>query len=501
MLQGAAPLSIIGRTEDTQWVLIRLEDGNTGWLLADDVFVDWDLAALPVVGDAADVGQAPLPAAFAPSGVVQSGIGSLRLRRAPGTAGDVIANLRAGTPLSLQMRTIEGDWLQVSTSDGQTGWVDANYVTTDADINGLPVSNVTVTNRPTPVPPPGFVFNGEVIAEGDGLRLRAEPSLIGPVEDNLDAFTQLQLIGRTSDSQWLQVISVTGQRGWVSAGYIRPMIDINSLPVTGETIVVELPREYPVISGITSNSRRIFQIGQQLGNRPNVFSKVGDSITVSGYMFLPIGVGRHNLGNYIHLQPVIDYFSSAIARTDNSFANSSLAADNGWTTRDVLSPEKHLSGECAPEETPLECEYRIVKPAVALIMLGTNDVGWVPADEYRQNMRRIIEISIEHGVIPVVSTIPPRPGYEALVDENNGIIIALARTYDIPLWDYYSAMKTLPNQGLSADNVHPSWPEGSPDLAANFNEEFLNYGYNVRNLTLLEVLDAVWRQVIAPSAQ
>ncbi len=46
---------------------------------------------------------------------------------------------------------------------------------------------------------------------------------------------------------------------------------------------------------------------------------------------------------------------------------------------------------CLPDETPLVCEYRVVRPAVALIMLGTNDVLTMSTTRYEEFMRRVIE--------------------------------------------------------------------------------------------------------------
>jgi lysophospholipase L1-like esterase len=136
-----------------------------------------------------------------------------------------------------------------------------------------------------------------------------------------------------------------------------------------------------------------------------------------------------------------------------------------------------------------------VKPSIALIMLGTNDVHYTPAAQYEADMRLIIQISIDHGVIPVVSTIPPLHKDWAVgrVEALNGIIVSLAREYDIPLWDYYSALQGLPNDGLTSDGVHPSVYSGH---AADFAPDYMQAGYTVRNLLALQALDAVWRAAV-----
>lgn len=253
-----------------------------------------------------------------------------------------------------------------------------------------------------------------------------------------------------------------------------------------------------ILSGITDKTHAIYRLGQQLGNRANVFSKVGDSLTVATYVLYPVGWGAANLRQYQALLPVVEYFSAANARDGNSFANISLAADNGWTTQSVFDPARANHELCLPGEAPLICEYRLVRPAVALILLGTNDVAELSAAVYRDNMRRIIEISVNRGIVPVVSTLPQREGYGEQIAEFNAILWDLAQEYGIPLWDYGLAMSSLPDGGLSQDGVHPSWPPGDFVAAADFSAGNLRYGYTLRNLTALLVLDILWRQVITP---
>ena len=67
------------------------------------------------------------------------------------------------------------------------------------------------------------------------------------------------------------------------------------------------------------------------------------------------------------------------------------------------------------------------------------------------------------------------------------------------MWNFGGAIDALENNGLS-DGIHPSSPPGNgPDdfaAAADFTAENLRYGYTVRNLTALQVLNAVWRRAI-----
>jgi hypothetical protein len=252
---------------------------------------------------------------------------------------------------------------------------------------------------------------------------------------------------------------------------------------------------YPYISGIGPNTRRLFQRAQAMGNRIDVFSKVGDSITASPAFLTPFGAGQYNLRDLTYLQPVIDYYRTTPARDKDSFQNPSLAAQVGWSSLKLISPGNGDPGICAPDETPLDCEYRVVRPGVALIMIGTNDVPTVPVAAYAAQLRLIVQITLENGVVPILSTIPPMPQGQRdyTVLEFNAIIKQLASEYELPLVDYHAALEALPNRGMSDDGIHPSQLPGSFTLSADFTPQSLTYGMTVRNLTALQALDAVWR--------
>ncbi len=253
-----------------------------------------------------------------------------------------------------------------------------------------------------------------------------------------------------------------------------------------------------VISNITPNSKDIFLKGKSLGNRSNVFSRVGDSISASPYFLTPIGLGQSNLASYgADLSPVIAYFSQANARAGNSFASPPLSAGNGWGADRILQNGFAYTDVCG-NDSPLICEYKHVKPALALIMIGTNDAGGVDPLVYTANLRQIVQISINMGVIPVISTIPPKhvdAWNNARVDQWNTIIRNVAREANIPLLDYWYALQNVPNQGIGPDGIHPSVP--ADNATCNFAPDHLGFGYNVRNLTALQMLNAIWRQVLA----
>src|SRR5262245_53057767 len=95
-------------------------------------------------------------------------------------------------------------------------------------------------------------------------------------------------------------------------------------------------KQYPIVPGISYGLRSVVNAGAKRGNRRNVFSKVGDSITASELFLYPVGNGGLRLGNYGYLGNTFNFFMKTSARDNNSFSNHSLAARGGWTTRDVL---------------------------------------------------------------------------------------------------------------------------------------------------------------------
>jgi lysophospholipase L1-like esterase len=484
-------------------------------------------------------------------GQVSADVTFLRVRALAGTAGEVVGGLDALTPVQIIGRTPANDWLEIIAPDDTAtpaggemrGWVMAQFVEVFINLQTVPVTAGAVLDATaTPVDN----FEARVKEDGDNLRLRATPGTAGFIQSFLPAGMILDLVGRTADKVWLQVVTSDNQRGWVMTQFVDVFINLDALPVTGTAVdATAVPTSQPasgapaaatqvaaapptqtapgalpptatstqpppantqpppsggapppgdLVFGISDHARQIFQAGQALGNQANVFAKVGDSITVSPQFLLPIGYNQYDLRGYGYLAEAVNFFRGGWARTGNAFINTSLAAKGGWSTFSVLAPSQSDKSYCYANESPLACEYRLSKPAVALIMLGTNDVLSTNNDAYVANLRRIVSDSLAVSVIPVLSTIPPFlwAGYEGRAEELNSLIVAVAQENDLPVWNYWAALQPLPNRGMGPDGVHPSW---APN-AADFTAENLQYGSTMRNLTALIVLDALWRQVM-----
>ena len=244
--------------------------------------------------------------------------------------------------------------------------------------------------------------------------------------------------------------------------------------------------------------RTVYLAGVARGNRAGVFSKVGDGITARAQYLTDLGCGTENLGAFTDLAPTVSYFRATTLTStslvscgvNNAFTTTSLAAEPGWSIGDVLNNANR--DDCpAPENSFLRCELRRTRPATALIMIGSNDLGANDAAGYSAQLTRLVNDTIASGVIPVLSTLPPRLDDATLgarIAAYNDAILAVASAQQVPLWDYWAALQSpdLINQGISDNGIHPStWLNAFP---CNFTTPALAYGYNQRNLTALQVL-------------
>jgi hypothetical protein len=252
-------------------------------------------------------------------------------------------------------------------------------------------------------------------------------------------------------------------------------------PTRTPTLAPDAWAAMPVVPAVSETARRIYAAGQALGNDPRAFSILGDCLSLPINLFGNYGKpGKYNLGDYAYLQPVIDRFL-------DSFNRRSVTLGDGFNTAAVLSPLRADPKQCAKNETPLVCEYRLHRPGYALISLGTDD--WtVKPETYESRMREIVEYTIAQGIVPILSTkADNREGNNAF----NKIVVRLAYEYDVPLWNFWLAVQPLAKHGVLNDQGHLTWADPN----------HLEYTYSmqvavpVRNVTALQTLTAVWKGV------
>jgi hypothetical protein len=230
-------------------------------------------------------------------------------------------------------------------------------------------------------------------------------------------------------------------------------------------------REWPVVPELTGREVAIYQRGMSLGNDPTHFSKVGDCQAIKDVL-----MGIYNQPDRYKLTDSQAYLQETIDNFSGSFDRDGQAVRGGYNAAAVLSPMWADPEACNPGETPLECEYRIHNPSIAIISL---EVWWEgrTVERYEEYMRQIIEFYIDKGVVPILSTKADN------VEGDHRINLATARLayeYHIPLWNFWLAVQPLPHHGIDPDRdgFHISYD-----------------AWTVRSFTALQALDAVWRGV------
>jgi hypothetical protein len=318
---------------------------------------------------------------------------------------------------------------------------------------------------------------------------------------------------------WLEVETSIGEHGWAELSLLTIYSALSDLPVVDVpvptqsivenvqlTIVPSLSPEDvapPTVATadtgpISNHVREIFALGQQLGNDPHVFIKVGDSTTEQQAFMIGFGTGEYNLGAYTDLQASIDYFSH------DAFTRDSFASESAFNSASVLDsfrvPEEGKE-ICQPGEKPLECEIRVMKPAFAFILFGGNEVrsSDMDLDVYSNQIQQVIEVSTTRGVIPILTTFPHAPDFHENAAAYNEELRRIAFDRQIPLIDLEVAVLPLPNGGVSEeDGFHMSMRGVRGDVTDNWiylNGEEKQYGATLRNLLTLQMLDLLRREL------
>jgi len=232
---------------------------------------------------------------------------------------------------------------------------------------------------------------------------------------------------------------------------------------------------------VVATSREIFNRGRALGRDSQAFSKLGDSLIANPHFLTGFDTETSNLGDYSYLQPVVDHFAG-------SYERYGVAIHAGLHSWGIFDPMWANKDWCEPNESMVACEIRLNNPSVLLILLGSNDSG--APDSFAYNLRKVVELSIDSGVIPVLATKSDR--FEGPENTNNILVRTIAAEYAIPLWDFDMLADAIPDRGLTEDLVHLT-PFDEYDYTM---PEAMQKGHGVHNLTALMVLEAIRTQVM-----
>jgi hypothetical protein len=255
---------------------------------------------------------------------------------------------------------------------------------------------------------------------------------------------------------------------------------VTESPPPSQTISCDDWQSWPVTPVVSNTARELYRRGQAGSNNPRAFSKIGDGEISTEWFFTAFDLGEdyYDLGPYQNLRSVIEHFAG-------SFGRIGMTARRGFNTNRILDPAMRNTALCESDESPLTCELRLHRPAFVILSQGTNQV-WQPED-FEKGMRQILDLLLSNNVVPILST----KGDNLEGDHRiNRTIACLAQEYDVPLWNFWSAIQPLPRHGLQPDLEHLTYGTTDFDDAHG-----MQSAWTVRNLTALQALDAVWREV------
>ena len=253
---------------------------------------------------------------------------------------------------------------------------------------------------------------------------------------------------------------------------IEPIPTNTPTPLPDARVPPEQWRAWPVIPRISQRARDVFQEGIARGNDARRFTILGDCHSMPDVMFGPFDEAGFTLPEaHAGLQAVRDYYAG-------QFARQPVTVNNGMDEAKLFSVLWNDPDRCEYDEPPLKCELRIHNPSIAIISLGTN-WGTSGDEKYRDYMRRILDLLLSEGVLPVITTVADQ---EAGADfPLNRIMAELAYEYDLPLWNFWRLAQSLPNNGLSANPQEPF--------------HLISEAWEARRYSGLAVLDAVLQAV------
>lgn len=436
-----------------------------------------------------------LPApALAQTGITATPTVHLRVRSGPDTAATQIGLLPPDAAVSVVGRNAQANWLLVEIGPGQQGWIAGWWCVVDGDASSLPVARASVANTTA------GSASGVRATINVGLNLRAGAGTGYAVLGVIPRGARVPVLARHNVyPDWIAV-DYNGTRGFVlstfaalSGGleglpFVSGLDDLNGAGIAPAAVPAAFTGEYKVqLSNVGPHLLSVFQRGQALGSLSSRFSKIGDSETDNPAFLVDIDREVYDLGErYAYLQPTINHFAG-------SFEHIGPGAEVGMVAQTLLDPLWADPRVCSPGENRIACEYRVYRPSVALILVRTE-----PRDEllpaYEASLKQIVEISLDRGVIPVLSTVtynPTNPGFE---QKENAVVRQVAAAYNVPLWDLYATTYLMPNHGINESTAHLL----VPPLPAFFAEEWHinDFGAVRRNLEALEVLHAIYTQVM-----
>jgi lysophospholipase L1-like esterase len=232
--------------------------------------------------------------------------------------------------------------------------------------------------------------------------------------------------------------------------------------------------------------------------KAGTFAHFGDSITVTMAFWTPLAYAAKNASP--EMAKALERVKARLAKECwRDWKGPRFGSEGGMTIRWAAENVDRWLKELEPE--------------TALILFGTNDLNALDLEEYREKTREVVRKCLDRGTVVILSTIPPRHGFEEKGKAFAEAVRAIARELKVPLIDFQAeVLKRRPDDWdgaaekfkefkdydvptlISRDGVHPSYPKKWAD---DYSEDGLrNSGYGLRSWLVLMAYARVIEKVL-----
>jgi hypothetical protein len=216
VLPIGSAVSLVGRNEESSWLLARTATGDVGWLSTDDV-VAFNQDRLPVINgalaDSAPAEATEAPAAAAPTAAPPAGSTAVAPEATPAATatrprGSLTAGLATATP-------------QPAAPAPETGR------------GGETLALSAAEQQPRPTPAADGRPTGRVTMTDSRLNIRSGPGTTFALVGKALPQETFVLLGRNQAGDWLQLelTEAEGDSGWANASFIESSLPVAELPV------------------------------------------------------------------------------------------------------------------------------------------------------------------------------------------------------------------------------------------------------------------------------
>jgi hypothetical protein len=323
-----------------------------------------------------------------------------------------------------------------------------------------------------------FALSLSACAGGAYAKVIQEPALEIPVSGSLpvtaaeavDQETKEQMIPRQpaeldlhspaagGSSKPTEALDIFSERFPTDTPTVKPITII-------ETFDPEMWKDWPVVPVVSQEMRDLYQQGLEKGNNPHAFSILGDCQSEPAVF---MGIFDKD-ADFVSQLP--EHYQETIENFSGSFNRYSPTVKDGTTEGALLWVEwnDNKDKKCRVGETPLDCELRVNNPSIVFVHVGTH---WERRSQ--QYFNRIIVTILEHKAVPILVTKADNRELDERINRNYA---QMAIDHKLPLWNFWTTVQHLPNNGMK--------PDSSMYLT---NEAML-----IHREGALQALDAVWR--------